>query len=379
MSKNEIRQSKFSGPGPVIKEKLEFKGWTQEDLSDILDMSLKTINKIIQNKQSITIDTAKALAEVFETTPQYWINLDANYRLSLKETETKSFVKIKSAFYKYMPINELFKKGWLKRTNDVESLEAQVMSFWGINSTDLTFLEKRKLAFVYRKSSAHDQFDELAAAAWCQMAKNSVEYFEVKRYDEAKLENFYSKIHTYTNREDGVDCFLKDINSAGVIFMLLPHLQRTYIDGAAFMINDSPVIVYTGRYKRYDNFWFTVAHEIAHVLKKHVKNGGEMIMDDLYSKDQEISKREEEANSMANEALLHDQIMDFLSDSLNYLMESDIYACAEKFDIHPSIIIGALAHRKIISFAHIHTFSKDKDIMNLIPEKYFVEKKLINA
>jgi HTH-type transcriptional regulator/antitoxin HigA len=50
------------------------------------------------------------------------------------------------------------------------------------------------------------------------------------------------------------------LNNAGVVFFVLPHLQKTYLDGAAFFVDHTPVIVYTGRYKRIDIFWFTVAH-----------------------------------------------------------------------------------------------------------------------
>ncbi len=373
---NDLKPYQLVGPGPVIKDKLESKGWTQEDLSDILDMSLKSVNKLIQNKQSITLDTAKSLSEVFDTTPQFWVNLDTKYRLSLKETEEKSPVRAKSELYTYMPINELFKKGWLKKTNIIDELEKQIMKFWNIKTPQLSFLSISNSAINYRKSSAHHHFDHYAARTWQQMAINSISYFKPKKYDIVKLKKAYSNIHTYTNSDNGVELFLKSLNDAGVVFMLLPHLQKTYIDGAAFMVDDTRVIVYTGRYKRYDNFWFTVAHEIAHILLGHVKNDGDMILDDLYSKDQETDKKEDDANKMANDALLHDKIMEYLNDSLNYLTEGDIYSCAEKFDIHPSIIIGALAHRKIISFAHIHTFSRDKEIMSLIPQKYFIEKYL---
>ena len=373
MTSNDIKLNRYIGPGPAIKEQLELRGWTQEDLSDILGMSLKSINKLLLNKQSITIDTAKMLAEVFDVSPQKWINLDTNYRLSLKETTTISPVRVKSELYKYMPINELFKKGWLKRTSFVEELEKQIMIFWGKKTLDFTFLDKTIAAVNYRKSSAHSQYNHYAAETWCQMAKNSAALFKVKKFDKNKLEKILSKIHSYTIIENGVEVFLEDINNVGVIFMCLPHLQKTYIDGAAFIINETPVIVYTGRYKRFDNFWFTVAHEIAHILKGHIDNNGECIIDDLHSKgiESEIDEKEKEANDLANEVLLHNQIVNYLDNSLNYLMENDIYKCAEKFGIHPSIIIGALAHRKVISFAHLHTFNKD--IMPLIPKKYFVE------
>ncbi len=71
-------------PGDFLKEELKTCGWRDEDFAEILGMSLESVNKLIQNEQSITIETAKLLSEVFGQSPQYWMNLYANYRLRLK-------------------------------------------------------------------------------------------------------------------------------------------------------------------------------------------------------------------------------------------------------------------------------------------------------
>ncbi len=71
------------GPGDFIKEELEVRGWQQIDLANIIDLSEKHVSDLINNKQSITIETAGLLSKAFGQSPQYWINLDTNYRLRL--------------------------------------------------------------------------------------------------------------------------------------------------------------------------------------------------------------------------------------------------------------------------------------------------------
>jgi HTH-type transcriptional regulator/antitoxin HigA len=56
------------------------------------------------------------------------------------------------------------------------------------------------------------------------------------------------------------------LKKTGVIFLIIPNLEKTYTDGSACWVNKNPVIALTGRYKRNDNFWFTLAHEIGHDL-----------------------------------------------------------------------------------------------------------------
>jgi len=73
------------GPGPFIKEELEARNWRQKDIAEIMGMSSKLVNKLIKNKQSITVETAQRLSKTFGQSPQYWFALDENYRLRLKQ------------------------------------------------------------------------------------------------------------------------------------------------------------------------------------------------------------------------------------------------------------------------------------------------------
>jgi len=43
------------------------------------------VNDIVRGKRAITADTALRLARYFGTTPQFWMNLQANYDLELAE------------------------------------------------------------------------------------------------------------------------------------------------------------------------------------------------------------------------------------------------------------------------------------------------------
>jgi HTH-type transcriptional regulator/antitoxin HigA len=150
---------------------------------------------------------------------------------------------------------------------------------------------------------------------------------------------------------------------------VLPHLQKTYLDGAAFYLDKNPVIVYTGRYKRIDNFWFTVAHEIAHILL-HLNNELTFVLDNL--RDGELNEMEAEANQMAATQLKHEEIVKFLAPYLKYLTTSRVEECAEVNTIHPAIIIGKLAHDKSISYANQSLYNDD--VLSIILKKYQIRK-----
>ena len=73
------------GPGDSIKEELAYYGWDQKALAEILDKTEKHISSLLNNKTVITFDMACQLSAVFKQSPEYWLNLDAQYRLRLQE------------------------------------------------------------------------------------------------------------------------------------------------------------------------------------------------------------------------------------------------------------------------------------------------------
>lgn len=80
----QLRPARNFGPGYFIREQMEYRNWSPEILSDAMSVTLEHLNKLLKNEQAITTDTAKVLTKVFGISPQYWLNLDANYRLWLE-------------------------------------------------------------------------------------------------------------------------------------------------------------------------------------------------------------------------------------------------------------------------------------------------------
>ena len=76
----------------LLEEFLQPMNITQETLATYLNISIKQINEIIQEKDKITPEIAWLLAQAFNTTPQFWMILQTNYDLALNKAK-----KIKQA------------------------------------------------------------------------------------------------------------------------------------------------------------------------------------------------------------------------------------------------------------------------------------------
>jgi addiction module HigA family antidote len=69
-------------PGEIVKAHyLEPLNITVSTAADALGVSRKTLSKIVNEHGPVTPDMALRLAKTFHTTPELWLNLQANYDL----------------------------------------------------------------------------------------------------------------------------------------------------------------------------------------------------------------------------------------------------------------------------------------------------------
>ena len=69
------KKRKPTPPGEILDEEfLKPLKLTQKQLADHIECDVKVINRIINNRTSITVPIALKLASAFQTTPEFWLN-----------------------------------------------------------------------------------------------------------------------------------------------------------------------------------------------------------------------------------------------------------------------------------------------------------------
>lgn len=371
--------SKFNSPGEAIKELLSQRDWTQEELSGVISKSLKHINEIIQNKRPISQEFANLFASSFYSkngvkisSSDDWLKLSFKFHSNTYDIIDDP-VKRRADIYKYIPVNELIKKGWVKKTSDIESLESQLKKFLNQpadQKLDLTVLDRAAESMHFRKSDVHGPSSNYSALIWKHKAISHVSKNKSNDYDEDGFLTLTKNASFYTTKDNGIKLFLKDLEDVGVRFVFLPHLQKTYLDGAAFSHKGTPIIGLTGRYDRLDNFWFTILHECHHVLKDlnlKIPESEEDYFDDNNG-DPKNQDKEKAANKFASNILLEKEILEYFSEDIHYMSEGKINLFAEFKGIHPSIVVGILAHKRMIPYSRLHRYKET--VRNKIPKKY---------
>ena len=76
----------ISTPGEILAEEfLAPLGISQYRLAKAIGKPQSAISEIVNGKRSITPEMAWLLGKALGTTPQFWLNLEAGYRLKLLE------------------------------------------------------------------------------------------------------------------------------------------------------------------------------------------------------------------------------------------------------------------------------------------------------
>lgn len=80
-------------PGIILKDKLAELGVSPSEFSRQIQVSPSRISQIITGKRAITGDTALRFGHWFSVEPQFWMNLQTQYDLSIAEERAGAAIR----------------------------------------------------------------------------------------------------------------------------------------------------------------------------------------------------------------------------------------------------------------------------------------------
>src|SRR5437016_10370252 len=153
-------------PGELIREELAARGWSQQDLAEVMGKSHVLVSEIVNAKRSITRDTALALSAAFGTSAELWLNLDASYRLTQAKRGDRA-IPLRARLREKAPIREMGKRGWIAGSEDAEALAQQVLRFFERPSLEEDFAFRH----AARRLGACDAKVTPVQSAWLHRAR----------------------------------------------------------------------------------------------------------------------------------------------------------------------------------------------------------------
>lgn len=142
-----------------------------------------------------------------------------------------------------------------------------------------------------------------------------------------------------SRKDDGPIKAQELLKKHGIVLIIERNIPGMEVDGAAFLVESVPVIGLTLRRDALDNFWFTLLHEVAHVIL-HFRTGlASGFFDDV--ENVEVDEFEEEANKFASDLLVPEEVW-FRSPARIAKTSSPIENLAKQLDIAPAIVYGRI-------------------------------------
>jgi HTH-type transcriptional regulator / antitoxin HigA len=152
----------------------------------------------------------------------------------------------------------------------------------------------------------------------------------------------------------------------GVILVAEPQISGMNVDGAAFLINDTPVIGLTLRHDRLDSFWFTLLHELAHIVL-HYRTGLTAGFFDSVE-NAPIDEMEEEADKFARNLLIPEELW-MRSPARIAKSAEPIERLAKQLGISPAIVFGRLRMERNNYALFSDKIGRGKVRRQLLPER----------
>lgn len=322
-------------PGVYIKENLIAMKMTAKEFSARTGISERTLSAIINGIGDITFDVAYKLSLYFENSINYWTNLQIQY--NIYRLETKIAVDLEEEWNLIKNIKKfLIELGCISESDSKKDAVYKCRNLVGVNS--LSLLNKKDSFICLKEQHVQNDANYFLQNFWIALALNEARKKSMKPYNKKLLIDSIPVIRRLTTQDSAIFFpKLQEIfDSCGISFIFLPYLKKSNIYGVTkWFGKENVMLAISNRGGRTDLFWFTLFHEISHVLMEHRR-------ENLISMEGSL---DDEADKMAQDMLILEADWNRFINA-NCFTISSINQFANEIGILPAIILGRLHKEK---------------------------------
>lgn len=343
-----------SPPGALLDSVLDSLDLTQSELADRTGLSTKYVNQIIKKYVTITAETAVRLEAATDVPADTWMRLEAQYRAEAAKAERRRGLQDWVGWLREFNLSELRQRGVVRSAGDDADVVDDLLRFFGISSPKSWERVWQPSLTRFRRSPSFEP--ELAATTvWLRIGQRKAATLQTDRYDAEALVELLPRLRRLTLLQpaDGLQQLSELSALAGVAVVYAAEVSGCRASGATWWANPhKAVVLLSNRGKREDRLWFSLFHELGHLLR-HAKrdtyidqSGPETeappwedsaplsgFIDDG-SRD---SALELEADSFASSTLIPDPA---IAELRTIRSEADIDAFAKSIGVAPGIVAG---------------------------------------
>lgn len=256
-------------PGATIREQLNDRGMNQKEFALRMNMSEKHISRLINGDVQLTPGMAFRLEIVLGVPAKFWNNLEANYREKLVKAEAENAMDKDEALARELPYSEMARYGWVPETRNPKEKVMYLRKYFEV--VELSLLDNAQITRLACRRLSITEKSDLALLVWAQEAKIKARDIHTAPINISGLEKIIPDIRRMTLQKPVEFCqsLKKTFTEYGIALVFLPHLKGSFLQAASFMNGNKIVIGLTTRGKDADKFWFSLFHEMGHIVLGH--------------------------------------------------------------------------------------------------------------
>ena len=81
-------------PGDVLREELDELGLSANALAKAIEVPANRVTAILNRERGVTADTALRLGRYFDTTAQFWLNLQQTWQIRRAQTDAGACIRL---------------------------------------------------------------------------------------------------------------------------------------------------------------------------------------------------------------------------------------------------------------------------------------------
>lgn len=335
-------------PGETLAEVLEDRGMSQKELATRTGMTEKHISTVVKCHKNISVAFARKLEYALGIDANFWINLQSNYDRELLEYEevnniTQDEIEI------LKPLKDIilyfYENKKLDETSNKAEIVLKLRKLFAVSN--LTAIPNITYNAAYRvQLSTNIRVNTYVLYAWqtiCEMETSAIEVAEDLNID--LLKNYIPKIKELMFEDVNAvkEELISIFSECGIAFNIVKNFKGAPVQGFIKKTDrDKMILCLTLRQSRADKFWFTLFHEIGHIINGDVQQR----FVDFKSIQSDI---EAKANLFASETLMDSaEYKSFVTN--NDFSMGAINDFARRQSVKDYIVIGRLQHDKVIGW-----------------------------
>lgn len=337
-------------PGVTIKEQLNDRGMSQKEFAARMDMSEKHISKLVNGDVQLTPETAVRLEMVLGVPAKFWNSLEAIYREKLIKAEAENAMDADVEMAKQFPYSEMAKFGWVPETRDAKEKVVYLRKYFEV--VELSLLGSDLITRIACRRLAITDKSDLALMAWAQEAKIKARDIQTAPINMKGLIAAMPEIRKMTvlKPKDFCPQIKKCLADCGIALIFLPHLKGSFLQGASFMDGNKIVVGLTARGKDADKFWFSLFHELAHIVLGHVGQPNGTSEED-----------ERAADKWSGDTLITYEDFEQFKSGRDY-SERSVLRFAKDLGIAPGIVVGRMQLEGMIEYSMLNNLKEKYEI-----------------